>query len=389
MLDSQVNDKKIGVGYHAVPPPYTGNFMPHKPDLTLANVDEYIVSESVTSVPAVATNEAKTSESKPKSISEPLIEDCVTNSEDDNETRAKSKQRKPSFAKEECVKPNEQVKYPRESVKQNSSKAVVSVNTARQINTAYPRPTVNSARPVSNVFNRAHSHDRRPFNKFIANKDNNFNKKVNNVRGNITTVGPRVVVSDDQENQVNVVKASACWVWRPKHKVLDHVSRNEGASITLKKFDYGNPQLELQEKKVIDSRCSKHMTANKSYLSEYEEIDGGYVAFGGDSKGGKITGKGKISTDTKCVVLSHDFKLVDESQVLLRVPRKNNMYSVDLKNVSPSRGEEEKKDAEDLGNKDNKVLSTKEPRFNQEKEANVNNTNNINTVSSTVNTASI
>nr|GEV16235.1 hypothetical protein [Tanacetum cinerariifolium] len=61
MLDSQVNDKyKIGVGYHAVPPPYTGNFMPPKPDLILADVDEYVVSESVTSVPTIETNEAKT-----------------------------------------------------------------------------------------------------------------------------------------------------------------------------------------------------------------------------------------------------------------------------------------------------------------------------------------
>nr|GEZ09151.1 putative ribonuclease H-like domain-containing protein [Tanacetum cinerariifolium] len=52
-------------------------------------------------------------------------------------------------------------------------------------------------------------------------------------------------------------------------------------------------------------------------------------------------------------------------------------------------GEEEKKDAEDLGNEDNVVLSTKEPRVNQEKDVNVNNTNNINTVSLTTNAASI
>nr|GFA16650.1 hypothetical protein [Tanacetum cinerariifolium] len=52
----------------------------------------------------------------------------------------------------------------------------------------------------------------------------------------------------------------------------------------------GNPQLELQEKGVIDSGYSRHMTGNMSYLLEYEEIDGGYVAFGGDPKGGKITG---------------------------------------------------------------------------------------------------
>nr|GEU89479.1 putative ribonuclease H-like domain-containing protein [Tanacetum cinerariifolium] len=65
------------------------------------------------------------------------------------------------------------------------------------------------------------------------------------------------------------------------------------------------------------------------------KIDGGYVDFEGDPKGGKITGKGKISIDTECVVLSPNFKLLDESQILLRVPRKNNMYSIDLKNVAP------------------------------------------------------
>nr|GFB06783.1 ribonuclease H-like domain-containing protein [Tanacetum cinerariifolium] len=60
--------------------------------------------------------------------------------------------------------------------------------------------------------------------------------------------------------------------------------------------DWGNPQQELQEKGVIDSGCSRHMTGNMSYLSEYEVIDGGYVAFGGDPKGGKITCK--VLTDT-------------------------------------------------------------------------------------------
>ncbi|GJS94052.1 putative ribonuclease H-like domain-containing protein [Tanacetum coccineum] len=83
----------------------------------------------------------------------------------------------------------------------------------------------------------------------------------------------------------------------------------------------GNPQMDLQDKGVIDSGCSRHMTRNMSYLTNYEEIDGGYVAFGGNPKGGKIIRK-----------------LIDESQVLLRVPRKNNMYSVDLKNIVPKRG---------------------------------------------------
>nr|GEU73293.1 hypothetical protein [Tanacetum cinerariifolium] len=42
-----------------------------------------------------------------------------------------------------------------------------------------------------------------------------------------------------------------------------------------------------------------------------------------------------LSTDIRCFVLSPNFKLTDESQVLLKVPRKNNMYSVDMKNIVP------------------------------------------------------
>ncbi|GKA35840.1 hypothetical protein Tco_0722331 [Tanacetum coccineum] len=196
---------------------------------------------------------------KPKSVDEPLIEDWISDSEDENETEFKSKQRKPSFfAKIEFVKSNEHVKTPRESVKKvenkkqakyprkhsQSPRAAVSVNTARPINTAYPRPTVNSARKVSNVFNRTHTHThvKRPFNKSTTNKSSNLKEKVNTVKGNVTTAGPKAVVSDNKGNEANVVKASACWVWRPKQKVLDHVSRHNGASMNFKRFDYVDAQ---------------------------------------------------------------------------------------------------------------------------------------------------
>ncbi|GJV82748.1 hypothetical protein Tco_1522646 [Tanacetum coccineum] len=111
------------------------------------------------------------------------------------------------------------------------------------------------------------------------------------------------------------------------------------------------------------------MTKNKCYLTEYEDYDGGFVSFQ-DGKG-RISGKGKIKTetlvfndvyfckelkynlfsvsqicdkknnvlftDTECIVLSSDFKLLDASQVLLRVPRKDNIYSVDLKSIVPTK----------------------------------------------------
>nr|GEZ37842.1 ribonuclease H-like domain-containing protein [Tanacetum cinerariifolium] len=93
----------------------------------------------------------------------------------------------------------------------------------------------------------------------------------------------------------------------------------------------GNPHHDLKDKGVIDNGCSRHMTGNISYLFDFEAIDGGYVAFGGNPKGGKIIGK-----DTECIVLSSNFKLPDDNPVPLRVPTENNMYNVDLKNIVSS-----------------------------------------------------
>ncbi|GKD10852.1 hypothetical protein Tco_1190537, partial [Tanacetum coccineum] len=112
----------------------------------------------------------------------------------------------------------------------------------------------------------------------------------------VNAARPKAVVNAVKGNNVNAVKASACWVWKPKTKVLDHVSKHNIASITLNKFDYIDAQgRSKSDQGVIDSGCSRHMTRNMSYLTDYEEIDGGYVAFEGNAKGGKITGKAKKS----------------------------------------------------------------------------------------------
>nr|GEW08135.1 hypothetical protein [Tanacetum cinerariifolium] len=112
-----------------------------------------------------------------------------------------------------------------------------------------------------------------------------------------------------------------------KELVLNDKLEKKIVFATVAKIEFVRPkQQENPVRKLV-----KHMTGNICYLFEYEEIDGGYVAFEGELKGGKIT-------DTECVILSPDFKLLDESQVFLRVPRKNNMYNVDLKNVAPFGG---------------------------------------------------
>ncbi|GKC16167.1 hypothetical protein Tco_1012949 [Tanacetum coccineum] len=83
----------------------------------------------------------------------------------------------------------------------------------------------------------------RPFNKITAANNSNFTKKVNTVKGTrVNTARPKAVLSAVKGNKGNAVKASACWVWRPKHKVLDHVSRSNGASMSFKRFDYIDAQ---------------------------------------------------------------------------------------------------------------------------------------------------
>ncbi|GKA29191.1 hypothetical protein Tco_0715436 [Tanacetum coccineum] len=169
----------------------------------------------------------------------------------------------------------------------------VSLNIAtRQVNISHPKIIMNSARLMTNLFKTTHSIVKRPIHKNTIFKNSNFNQRVNTVKDkNINTVRPKavvnaarpkVVVNVVKGNNVNIVKASACWVWKPKTKVLDHVSKHNSASITLKKFDYGNPQIDLQDQGVIDSGCSRHMTGNMSYLTDYKDIAGGYVAFGGN-----------------------------------------------------------------------------------------------------------
>nr|GEW92463.1 hypothetical protein [Tanacetum cinerariifolium] len=116
---------------------------------------------------------------------------------------------------------------------------------------------------------------------------------------------------------------------RPSVKPVEHPIPAENLRKDNPK-SRGNPHHALKDKGVIDSGCSWHMTGNMSYLSNFEEINGGYVAFGGNPKGGKITSKGKIRTGT---LDFNDVYFVKE----LKVPRENNMYNVNLKNLVPSR----------------------------------------------------
>ncbi|GJT15642.1 ribonuclease H-like domain-containing protein [Tanacetum coccineum] len=181
---------------------------------------------------------------------------------------------------------------------------LISVNNARQVNAAHTKTTVNAARPMSYLSKTAHSTVKRPIHKYTTFKNSNFNQRVNTVKDkNVNIVRPKAVVNVTNPkavvnaarqkaiinavkgNNVNVVKALACWVWKPTNKVLDHVSKHNSASITLKKFNYVDAQrqiqvsdawspkeaeifylmwqatqMDLQDQGVIDSGCLRHKT---------------------------------------------------------------------------------------------------------------------------------
>ncbi|GJT87492.1 putative ribonuclease H-like domain-containing protein [Tanacetum coccineum] len=338
------NRYKTCEGYHAVPPPYTGNYMPPRADLSFAGLDDSVYKFSVSESMA-KTNETESNEEKLKTISEPvvikpkvfndapLIKEWDSDSDDEDTKDVRSiwnysqrvnhrnfsKKNHPNVKRNQVPKAALTVN----AARQNLLRAAVTVNAARPIATADPKRTMNAANQMSQYTTQTHSIVYTPIQTQTTLNITFTTKRVKTVRRNVSAV---------KGNRENAVKSLACWIWSPTGNVIDHISKYSG-SYTPKRFDYSNLETELEAKGIVDSGFSRHMIGNKSFLSDYVKIDGGFVAFGGDSKGGKITGK-----DTEYVVLSPEFKLPDENQVLLRFPRDNNMYTIDLKNIVPSGG---------------------------------------------------
>ncbi|GKA69342.1 retrovirus-related pol polyprotein from transposon TNT 1-94 [Tanacetum coccineum] len=153
--------------------------------------------------------------------------------------------------------------------------------------------------------------------------------------GTLVTKMSVPVTAEEKANEKNDVKARS---------LLLMTLPNEH-QLTFSQYPDGKPQQD--DTGFVDSGCSRYMTGNIAYLSGFKEFDGGYVTFGGGAHGGRIFGSNfSISqmcdkknyvffTDTECLVLSPKFKLPDENQILLKIPRKDNMYSFDIKNIVP------------------------------------------------------
>ncbi|GJS13553.1 putative ribonuclease H-like domain-containing protein [Tanacetum coccineum] len=299
------------------------------------------VNDSVPRNESTASKSSKDSLEQPKDVrpSTPIIEEWESNSDDDYVFRPSIKQNKPSYAKINFVK---SVKNTRKSViEQNTYRQAENLRKRRVTGQREVRPAWNNAQRVNQQNKLTHPHPKRNFVPTIV-----LTKLANILVNTAKQSSYRAAVSNSTALYVNIA-ASRPIVNGTKpssnvfHKSYSSVKRTFYQRTTPKNSDFkekgntakGNPQYALQDQGIFDSGCSRHMTGNKSYLTDYQDIDGGFIAFARSLKGGKITGKGKIRTGKL------DFEdLLDENQVLLKVRKQNNMYSFDLKNVVPSGG---------------------------------------------------
>nr|GEV61546.1 hypothetical protein [Tanacetum cinerariifolium] len=235
----------------------------------------------------------------------------VSNSEDDPEGEPMPTQKAPSF-----VQTSEHVKSPKTFVKLFEQ----------------PTPAKNLRNDIPKSKSHSHSWNRKAC--FVCKSFNHLIKDSVLTRSKlipltaarpVTTAVPQTIVTRPRPAKHIVNKPHS-----PLRRPINHRPLPKTSIFPHKVTTVKAKQQALKDKGVIDSGCLRYINGNISYLSDFKEINRGYVAFGGNPNGGKITGK-----DTECLVLSSNFKLPNANHVLLRVLRENNMYNVDLKNIVP------------------------------------------------------
>ncbi|GJX32952.1 putative reverse transcriptase domain-containing protein [Tanacetum coccineum] len=214
-IQLSVKDKiLVAQGYDAATaasPTVEGNFIPRKPDLTF--IDEIIESENLDVTTVVTPSNEKTVENKgvfDTVESNTVRRECCTLINEELVSDGKQKTVVPTISKVDVVRPKQQEKPVRKTVKY--------AEMYRQVNTARQKAVVNAVRT----------------------------------------------------NRVNAVKASACWVWRPV--------KPNSASITLKKYDYGNPETKLEDLVRLNSpkdekRAGAELTQQND-KSQYKKLHG-------------------------------------------------------------------------------------------------------------------
>ncbi|GJT38041.1 putative ribonuclease H-like domain-containing protein [Tanacetum coccineum] len=357
-------------GMHVVPPPMTGNYMPSGPEIEVdysqftygpkqtqpseseSQSSEFDTCESnISAEPSELVSEPVVNESnvecQPKVWSDaPIIEEYESDSEDECVSIPTKQQETPSFA-------NKQVKTPRETVKNQFTHSQKPKVDKKDLGHGFTVRACFVCGSLNHLIRDCDFHEKRMARKAELNNGWNNVQRVNKqnqfVPSAVLTRTGKIPVNTAKVNAVSTIGGvKGKLLLSPQQVVIgDHkdtmVDPNTMVDPVLEN-DY--PHRALKNKEIIDSGCSRHMTGNKAYLAEFQDFNGGPVAFGGSK--GYITGKGKIKTgkldfedvcfvkelqhfnlfsvsqmcdkknkvlftDSECFVLSPEFKLPDEN----------------------------------------------------------------------------
>ncbi|GKA55709.1 putative ribonuclease H-like domain-containing protein [Tanacetum coccineum] len=333
--NNQVNDRfKKVEGYHAVPPPYTGNYMPSRPDLSFAGLDDSVyktnVSETISSVPRIESTASKSSKDsleQPKDVrpSAPIIEEWESDSDDDCVIRPSFEQNKPSYAKINFVKSDE-----------NTRKSVIEQHTYRQAENLRKSQSPRVDKRNWNGIMTQKLGDGFEFNKkacFVCGslnhliKDCNFyeNKMVGkSVLNNMGRVTGQREVRPVWNNAQRVNHQNKLTHPHPKRNFVPTAVATKSGLVPVNAAKQSSPRAAtsistarhvntaaLKQKVNVNGVKPSSNVFHKSHSSIYQDINGGFVAFAGSPKGGKITGKGKIRTEK----LDFEDATIDESNL--------------------------------------------------------------------------
>nr|GEY85813.1 ribonuclease H-like domain-containing protein [Tanacetum cinerariifolium] len=253
-------------GYHACPPLYTGTFMPPKPDLVFNNAPTDIEADHLAFTVKLSPTKPDKDLSLTNRSSALIIEDWVSDSEDESETKTLQNVPNCDYHAKKMAQPTARNHAHRGNHKQYAQ--MTHLIPQRHV---VPAAVLTQSRlvPITVV-------------------------PINAVRPISTTV-PKLKVTRPKHAKPIVTKTNSPIRWHTNRSTSPKTS-NSPPKVTDVKALVGNPYYALKDKRVIDSGCSRHMTRNMSHLSDFEELNGGYVAFGGNPKGGKISGKGSGPT---------------------------------------------------------------------------------------------
>ncbi|GKD44253.1 hypothetical protein Tco_1268898 [Tanacetum coccineum] len=339
--NSPVNDR-YAEGMHVVPPLMTGIYIPSGPDKEIDDsqftygpnqskpsesdarssdfnsCESNYSKETHESIPEPVVNEPNVV-SQPKVWSDaPIIEEYESDSEDEHVSLPTKEQEIPSFA-DKHVELNKQ--KGKGNVQRENKPVWNNVQRMNHQNQFVPKAVLTRTGKIP-----------------VNTARHNFNRQevpINAAR-KVNTVKPILVL----------LREKGKLLLSPQQVVIGDHKYITGTKSPNTMVDQDYPYRALQNKGIVNSGCSRHMTGNKAYLAEYQDFNGGPVAFGGSK--GYITGKGKIKTgkldfedvcfvkelqhfnlfsvshmcdkknkvlftDTECLVLSSDFKFPDEN----------------------------------------------------------------------------